>query len=322
MTYSELSALADPYLQQDRAAVRAQAERYRRRNEREILELAAIASDIGLDDITTFGLELEANPQLQEAFKSQYPNVELDSLVGRSSEELEGFVNGVKWKYFEVLVKDRLNNERVLGELQLEPGQKARLAESSTQQGWDLKIVDQHGETVEQIQAKATASMSPVRKALEENPEFRVAVPDNLDSTSSDVLGTDVSWDELNRTTEKHIEEFSEGQIENGVEAAAEFGVDMVPLGSMLFVGVIEGRRYLMGQATLRESMRRGGRRLHRPTAYSGIGTALAATGLGSAAIPLVMGLRVAESRVSAQVRLGDNLASRTSELEQLAARA
>ena len=322
MTYSELSALADPYLQQDRAAVLALAERYRRRNEREILELAAIASDIGLDEITTFGLELEANPQLQEAFKSQYPNVELDSLVGRSSEELEGFVNGVKGKYFEVLVKDRLNNERVLGELQLEPGQKARLAGSSTQQGWDLKIVDQHGETVEQIQAKATASMSPVRKALEENPEFRVAVPDNLDSTSSDVLGTDVSWDELNRTTEKHIEEFSEGQIENGVEAAAEFGVDMVPLGSMLFVGVIEGRRYLMGQATLRESMRRGGRQLRRPTVYSGIGTALATAGLGSAAIPLVMGLRVAESRVSAQVRLGDNLASRTSELEQLAPRA
>ena len=134
-------------------------------------------------------------------------------------------------------------------------------------------------------------------------------------------MAPDVSWNDLNQETEKHIEEFSEGQIENGVEAAAEFGVDMVPLGSMLFVGVIEGRRYLMGQATLRESMRRGGRRLHRPTAYSGIGTALAATGLGSAAIPLVMGLRVAESRVSAQVRLGDNLASRTSELEQLAPR-
>ena len=77
-----------------------------------------------------------------------------------------------------------------------------------------------------------------------------------------------------------------------------------------------------MGQATLRGSMRRGARRLRRPTVYGGIGTALAATGLGIGAIPLVMGLRVAESRVSAQVRLGDNLASRTSELEQLAPRA
>ena len=160
-----------------------------------------------------WGLELEANPQLQEAFKSQYPNVELDSLVGRSSEELEGFVNGVKGKYFEVLVKDRLNNERVLGELQLEPGQKAELAESPNQPGWDLKIVDQHGETVEQIQAKATTSMSPVRKALEENPEFRVAVPDNLDSTSSDVVGTDISWDELNRTTAEQIGSFPRAQL-------------------------------------------------------------------------------------------------------------
>ncbi len=322
MAYSELAALADRYPQQDRAAVVALAERYRRRNEREILELAAIASEISLDEITTFGLEPDANPQLQEAFKSQYPNVELDSLVGRSNEELEGFANGVKGKYFEVLVKDKLNAGETLGELELVPGQEAVLAKSATQRGWDLEIIDHQGETVEQIQLKATDSMSYIRHALEKYPDVRVAVPDNLEDSSSEILGTSISWNNLNEETEKHIEEFSEGQIENGLEAAAEFGVDMVPLGSVLFVGIIEGRRYLMGQATLRESMRRGGRQLRRPTVYGGIGTALATAGLGSAAIPLVMGLRVAESHVSAQVRLGDNLASRTSELEQLAARA
>ena len=87
MAHADIAALADAYPPQDRSALLALTERYRRRNEREILELAAIASEISLDEITTFGLELEANPQLQEAFKSQYPNVELDSLVGRSSEE-------------------------------------------------------------------------------------------------------------------------------------------------------------------------------------------------------------------------------------------
>ena len=321
MAYSELAALADPYLQQDRAAVLALAERYRRRNEREILELAAIASDIGLDDVTTFGLELEVNPQLQEAFKSQYPNVELDSLVGRSSEELEGFVNGVKGKYFEVLVKDRLNNERVLGELQLETGQEARLAESPTQQGWDLKIVDHQGEIVEQIQLKATESLSYVRQALEKYPDVRVAVPEELDSTSHEILGTGIPDSELEEATEEHIEELSEGAIAYALETTAEFGVDVIPIGSVLFIGVIEGRRYLMGQATLRESMRRGGKRLGRASAYSGIGTALAATGLGLAAIPVVMGLRVAENRVATQINLGDNLASRTAELGRLPTR-
>ena len=58
-----------------------------------------------------------------------------------------------------------------------------------------------------------------------------------------------------------------------------------------------------------------------RTSAYSGIETALAATGLGLAAIPVVMGLRVAENRVAAQINLGDNLASRTAELGRLPTR-
>ena len=318
MAYSELAALADRYPQQDRAAVLALAERYRRRNEREILELAAIAADVSLDDVTTLSLEPDANPQLVQAFESQYPNVDPESLVGRSSEELDGFVNGVKGKYFEVLVRDKLNSGETLGELKLGPGQEAVLAQSPTQRGWDLEIIDHHGETVEQIQLKATESMSYVRDALEKYPDFRVAVPEELDSTSYEILGTGISESELEEATEEHIAELSEGVIANAFQTTAEFGVDVIPLGSMLFIGIIEGRRYLMGAATLRESMRRGGKRLGRTSAYSGIGTVLAATGLGLAAIPVVMGLRVAENRVAAQINLGDNLASRTAELGRL----
>ena len=313
--------MSSAYPPEDRAALVALAERYRRRNEREILGLAAVASDFSLDDLTTLGLEPDANPQLIEAFQLQYPNVELASLSERSGEALEGFVSGVKGKYFEVLVRDKLNNGETLGELQLELGQVARLAESPTQQGWDLEIIDRQGETIEQIQLKATESMSYVRDALEKYPDFRVAVPEELESTSHEILGTGISDSELEEAAEEHIAELSEGAIADALQTAAEFGVDVIPLGSVLFIGVIEGRRYLMGESTLRESMRRGGYRLGPASAYSGIGTALAATGLGLAAIPVVMGLRVAENRVAAQINLGDNLASRTAELERLPTR-
>jgi hypothetical protein len=299
----------------------ALANGYRRRNEREILELAAIASDIGLGDVTTFGLEPDANPQLLEAFKLQYKNVDPESLVGRSEEELQGFISGVKGKYFEVLIKDRLNSGETLGELRLEPGQVARLADLPNQQGWDLEIVDHQGDPVDLIQAKATVSIAPVREALRENPDIQVAVPDNLDNASPDVLGTDISWDDLSAEAEAHIGEMSEGAMANALQSTAELGIDVIPVGSVLLIGVVEGRRYLMGEATLRESMRTGAGRLPRAMAYSGIGTALAATGLGVAAIPAVMGLRVAQTRVSAQVNLGDNLESRTTELGQLATR-
>ena len=175
MPYSELIAVSSTYSPEDRAALVALAERYRRRNEREILGLAAVASDIALDDLTSLGLEPDANPQLQEAFKLANRSVVPDSLVGLSENSINGYVANTKGKYFEVLVRDRLNDQRVLGELRLEPGQKAVLAESRNQPGWDLEIIDRQGETVEQIQLKATESMSYVRDALEKYPDFRVA---------------------------------------------------------------------------------------------------------------------------------------------------
>ena len=232
------------------------AEQYRRRNEGEMIEIAGIAADIGADDLTNLGLEPEANPQLLEAFRLQYPNVDPASLVGRSSEQLEGFVNGVKGKYFEVLVADRLNAGETVGELQLEPGQEARLAESPTQQGWDLQIVDRNGESVEQIQLKATESMSYVKDALERYPDIQVAVPEEVDSETADIIGTGISNSMLEEITEEQIAELSEDAISNALDIAAEFAVDVIPVTSALIIGVTEGRHYLMGRAALRDTMR------------------------------------------------------------------
>ena len=75
-----------------------------------------------------------------------------------------------------------------------------------------------------------------------------------------------------------------------------------------------------MGRATLQESLDAGTNRLGRATAYSALGAALSATGLGLAAMPVVMGARVAESRITGQIDLADSLAARTSELNQLPA--
>ena len=318
MTNNELAAIAETYPPPDRAALTALAERCRRRNEREILELAALASEGSIDSLTNLGLEPAADPQQLEAFRLQYPNVELSSLVGRSADELKGFANGVKGKYFEVLVRDKLNAGETLGELKLEPGQVADIAKSSTQPGWDLRIIDQGGETVDAISLKATESMSYVREALEKYPDIRVAVPDGLSDSSTEIICTGISHAELERVTEEQLEELSEGAIANALQTTAEFAVDIIPIGSALAIGMMEGRRYLMGEATLRESMRIGAGKLPKASAYSAIGTVLSATGLGLAAIPVVMGLRVTESRLSCQIRLGDNLKSRTAELASI----
>ena len=317
MAYSELTDIGANYPPQSRDALLELAEYYRRRSEVEILELAATSADLAIDDIINLGREPDPDPQLLEAFH-RYTNKTPESLVGESKEYLDNFIDSLKGIYFEVLVRDRLNAGETLGELQLELGQVARLAGDTRQEGWDLEIVDQNGATVEQIQLKATESMSYVKKALAEYPDFRVAVPEDIDSSSNHIIGTGISHKQLQQVTEQQVGEISEGTISNVVDHSAEFAVDVIPVTSALVIVVIEGRQYMMGRATLREAMRRGGRRLARSSAYSTVGTALAATSLGVAAIPIVMSVRVAEGRIIGRINLYDNLKSRTAEIERL----
>ena len=92
-------------------------------------------SELSVDWIIGLGLEPDLHRQILRAFELQYPNVNLHSLQGRSEDALQGFVYGVKGKYFEVLVEERLNAGETLGELKLLPGKVASIAGSPNQAG-------------------------------------------------------------------------------------------------------------------------------------------------------------------------------------------
>ena len=317
MGYEEIRTLAESYPPQNRESLLELAQEYRSRNEREILELAAIATDVSLDSVLNLGLEPETNPQFMEAFRLQYPQVDIESLRGASEERLTGLANGAKGKNFEVLVRDRLNAGERVGELELQPGQVARLAESSTQPGWDLGIENGDGSVDEKLQLKASDTMSHIKRALERYPDIRVATPSEIDDAADNILGTDISNEQLERVTKAQLEEMSEGTIDDLLDTGAEAAFDSIPFMSMVTTGVMEGRGLLTGRSTLRESLRRGAKRIGRAAVYDAIGTALAPTGV---AVPLTVGLRVAEKRVTALVALGDHLESKTRELRQLTA--
>ena len=320
MGYEELTSLAEYYPAAAREDLMALSAGYQRRNEGEILELAALAVDLSARDILSLFSGPGPDPQVMEAFRLQYPNVELDSLAGRDDESIEGFVNGVKGKYFEVLVRDRLNAGETVGELQLEAGQVARLALKSNEPGWDLEVVDRNGEALEQLQLKAVKDMGEISKALRAH-DFRVLAPDHINSSSEEIIGTDVSLEQITEDTGDQLSEFSESGIRNAVDIAAETvepAWDFIPLGSALVIGVTEGRRYLMARETLHESMQGVGRRSARAITYHTVGAALGAAGLGIVSIPIVMGARVAESRITGAVDLADNLVARTADLTVL----
>ena len=317
MGYEELKTLAETYPPQEQESLLALSQEFRSRDEREFLELAAIATDVSLDSVLNLGLEPEANPQFWDAFRLHYPNVGLETLSGSSEERLTGLANAAKGKYFEVLVRDRLNAGERLGELKLQPGQEALLAGSPTQPGWDLQIVNADGSIDELLQLKASSSMSYVKQALERYPNIRVATPSEIDDAADSVLGTDISDDQMTRMANAQIGEMGENTVDNLIDKGAEAAFDSIPFVSMVAAGVIEGGRYLTGRSTLRESLRRGAKRVGRAAVYDVIGTALAPTGI---AVPLTVGLGVAERRITGLVKLGDHLESKTRELRQLTA--
>ena len=323
MTGETLATLAEEYPPQSRDAFLALAEKIRIRNEREVLEIAALAADIGLDDVVNVGLEPDVNPQLMEAL-NVYPAIKEHLLA--DGELSQGQISNIKGKYFETLVRDRLNDDRALGELQLDPGQEARLATSASQKGWDLEIIDENGESVEHLQLKATENMSYVKNALENHPDYRVVVPSEMDSASHEIVGTDISHADLQAEAAENnvleqFEEQTEGILENVAEVSTEFALDVVPIGTLGVLVTIGGYRFLTGQATLREAASGAGKSLRRAAIWSSIGSGLAATGLGMGALPVTVGLRVAVTRISAQAALGDGLARRVQELNNLRSR-
>ncbi|MCH7842515.1 MAG: hypothetical protein IID01_07080 [Chloroflexi bacterium] len=311
-----LQRLAEYYPARDRSSLADLASHYRNKSEQEILEIAAIAADVSANSILNLGLEPESDPRFMESFQLQYPNVNLDSLVGASEERLAGLANGIKGKYFEVLVRDRLNNGESLGELRLGPGQVARLAESPTQEGWDLEIVNvEDGSLVEQLQLKATTSMSYVKTALEKYPDIRVAVPSDIDGVKDEILRTDISDNDLTEAVNRQLGEQSEDALNDMLDQSAEWAFDTIPIVSGILVGLTEGRLVLIGQSSLEESLQRGARRLGRSTAFSTLGATLVALDAGILSVPTTTAARVAWSRVTNRIASGEYLQMKTSEI-------
>ena len=317
MGYEELRNLAESYPPQGRDTLLGLARQHHSRHEREILELAATAADVGLDDIVNLGLEPDTNP-LREAFKQQYPNVSLDSLRGATEERLGGLANGVKGKLFEIMVAEKLNAGESVGGIRLGPGEKAHLFESSTHPGADLYIVNEAGETVEELQLKATDSISYVKGALEQYPDISVIVPQELGDDAAihdDIVSAEISNEHLGEEVGEQLGELSEDAITDIIEQSTEFAFDAIPGVSAVVIGLIGGRQVLMGRFTVEESLRRGTVRLGRASVYSVIGAGLMAADAGVISIPTVTVLRIAEGRVRHRMAMERHLEEKTSEI-------
>ena len=301
-----LQSLAGSYPPPAKATIAELARVYERRNQQEALDVAAIAANVTAAEIVNLGLDPEFDPLLMKAFRLQYPNVDPASLLGSSQSRLEGLANGIKGKYFEVLVEDRLNHGYTLGELRLGVGQVARIAESPTQAGWDLEIVRTDDEsTVELLQLKATTSMAYIKQALTNYPDIRIAVPSEVDGLAQDILRTDIAHDDLDFAVRQQVGDLAEGAAPDLIDQVTGFAFDSLPIVPAVLIATIEGRKVILGRSSIEESLQRSVMRMRTATAFSALGATLVAIDAGILSIPATTAVRIAWTRFSNRTAIG-----------------
>lgn len=254
------------HLEMTRSAQRMQAIALaqKRRRKDELLDLLVVAG-VTLSQVLRDPASVPEN--VQKAFALAYPDLAQtqtfsDAVARMSSEELVGLVSGVKGKLFELELVDHLNSGG------LPDGYHAEIADSATQRGWDIRVLDEHGQVSELLQAKATESVQYVQEALQRHPDIDV-------TTTTEVHAQLTA---LGLAENVHGSGISEAALQAKVEAAAAHSdaafdaSDLVP--SSIGLAVIALSVFMKKDASLREKGEHFGQRSAKAGVSAGVGKA------------------------------------------------
>lgn len=241
-----------------------------------IMDAAAIgfAFDVVFSE-PTFDLA-KITPEMASAWEMAYPNVPIESLAGRSTEDLAGAISGWKGKLFEVEVANRLNDGEWVGDLHLEAGQHAELAASATQPGWDLQILNEDGSVADAVQLKATESVAYVHEALERYPDTPILATHEVAAKLADhgtVIDSGLQNDILTDSVSDHVADASADAFSDGLIGAMPVSI----------IVVTEAARVLSGKKTVDAALASGGDRLAK-----GVVAGAVAAGVSVIATPFV----------------------------------
>ena len=269
---AELSKLSRGYTRKngaaDFSALRKLAQEYAKSRMVSILDAAAIGAafavvfsekTVDLDKIT---------PEMRIAWSEAYPHVPIESLAGRSHEELAGIISGWKGKLFEVEVENRLNNGEWVGDLHLEGNQVAMLADSPTQPGWDLRIIDPDGSVADVIQLKATDSVGYIHAALDRYPDTPILATHEVAQSMADgcaVMDSGIFNEHLTNGVSSHIADSTTNTLSDGVSIS-------LPISLIL---ATEAMQVLSGRKDVDQAISSGGDRLAIGAVAAGVATAV-----------------------------------------------
>lgn len=143
--------------------------------------------------------------ELAYPLKSQSESLE-DIIENYDDAELTGIVNGIKGKLFELRYVDYLNDGHI------PDGYQAVLAESAINPGWDIAVLGADGSVAEEIQLKATDSVSYVKAALERYSEINVVTTEEvynslaMQELTDNLVNSGISNEELEQVVYEALE--------------------------------------------------------------------------------------------------------------------
>lgn len=229
---------------------------------------------------TLFGVSFTPIPKdVEEAYRLAYPNLaenySLKELIDNSSiTEATGYVNGIKGKLFELRYTEYLNEN-------LPGGWEAHLAESATQKGWDVVVLDDSGSPVEYLQLKASNDIAYVKDALERYPDIDVVTTEEVfnqlsmnESMTGNIENSEIENFALTEEVEKI---FSDPSL-------IDSGIDLTPsVIPLMIIAYSVSKKDDLSPYERGEEF--GGRALSSYIAYLAGGTAASVTGFWPLAI-------------------------------------
>lgn len=254
----------------------------------------SIAVGLALESLLD-GNEIDVDslpPDVAEAFHLAFPHVSLESLNELSHEEILGFVNAWKGKLFEVEVQDQLNAGIQVGNWQLEAGQHAALAESATQPGWDISIMNDDGTVADIIQLKATDSVSYVDHALDRYPDINIIATNDLAAHADNLDSVSVADTSVHDVTNDVTDAISHDSVSDAFLHTAP----------ATLIAATEIYHVMKGNKTVDEALESGGERLGISVIAGAIGAAVA-TVAGPLGWMAAIGARMWMSNKARQIR-------------------
>lgn len=252
--------------------------KYLRKKHETIADLAVVATGLSVDLIRN-----QENELALEALNMTNPDFDPAMLNEYSDQELEGIVNSSKGKYFELLVIEELNAGGSVGGITLPAGYEAQIADSMTQAGWDVKIVDQNGALVEYLQLKSTDSLAYVQDALDKYPDIRILSTEEIESPNELVISSDIENDKLEREMLQTLESEGDTFLDNVLES-------FNPLLPLCFILTTQGYKVATSQVTYLKAISEGKDRAKRALAASSFGALSYALGAGWFSLPVAIG--------------------------------